>query len=331
METNMKRFFYTFVVFTLATVVAGCSSQEVDDYPARPITLYVGFAEGGGSDQWARSIASAAERTLGVNINVTNVVGNGGLNALDEYITQPADGYSLVSIVDIYAAAYAKRETEINPAEDVIPLLVGNMVISQMYIAADDPRFSTWQEVVTYAQNNPGMTVASAGVELDMEGVSILGLENAFGIDLEREIIDNTNDRFSAPISGTTDLLIEQVSDVQEMIANGELLPVLTLWNTRPTGHEDVLAVTELAPDYQSLVRMRGLAAHADVIPERLEILREALRDAFNSRGFQADLEDRSLDLIPYPEDAVSAFRDQITTYESFYCTELGVGCPSKM
>ena len=309
----MKRFLTRCIVFALAGAGFGCSSQEAVDFPSQPITIYVGYSPGGGSDQWARSIALAAQQTLGVTVNVTNIVGDGGILALNEYLTQPADGYTLFSLIDIYAAAYAQGAIEINPVEDLIPLLVGNVVISQIYIAADDPRFSTWEEIVAYGQEHPGMTVASAGVS--REGISIRDLEDAFGVDLERVIVDNASDRFSAPVTGTTDLLIEQPSDVQEMLASGALRPVLTLWRTRPLGFEDVPAVTELAPDFEPLLRIRALAAHAGVPAERLDILREALRDAFNSSTFQADLEARSLNLIPYPEDAVGAFREQISTY----------------
>ena len=104
-------------------------SLKPTDFPTEPINILVEYDAGGGSDQWARSIAKAAEEVLGVPVTVTNLVGNAGLDALDQYMSEPADGYSLFSIVDLYAAAYASGETEINPAEDLVPLLVGNLVV----------------------------------------------------------------------------------------------------------------------------------------------------------------------------------------------------------
>ena len=311
-----------FVVFIVAIALSGCSSKRAPsdapgDYPTQPINIIVGFAAGAGSDQWARSIASAAEKTLGIPVEVTNIVGDGGKAALREFLSAPADGYTLLSVIDIYAAAYASGELDINPAEDLVPLLVGNIAVSQIYIAPDDGRFTTWDEVVAYAKENPNLTVASVGAPLDLEDLGIMSLEQTFAVDLERVIIEDAEERFTAAVTGMTDLLIEQPGDVKELVASGELQPILTLWNERIKGSEDVPAVTELDADFAPLLRFRGLAAHNGVPQARLDFLRAALREAFNSDEFQADLRERSLDVVTYPEDAVAAIREQVEMYEA--------------
>jgi tripartite-type tricarboxylate transporter receptor subunit TctC len=160
-----------------------------------------------------------------------------------------------------------------------------------------------------------------------MEGISIAHLADAFSVDLERQIVEGSMDRFTAPLTGLTDLLLEQSSDVVEMVQNGDLLPVLTLWSSRPQAFADVPAVTELAPGFQPLVRMRGLAAHPEVPANRLAFMRSALLEAFNSTDYQAFLAANALDLVAYPTDPVAAFQAQVQIYQDFYCTELGVGC----
>ncbi len=231
-------------------------SLKPTDFPTEPINILVGYDAGGGSDQWARSSAKAAEEVLGVPVTVTNLVGNAGLDALDQYMSEPADGYSLFSIVDLYAAAYASGETEINPAEDLVPLLVGNLVVSQIYMAADEERFSSWEDVVEYGQDNPGLTVASVGSPLDLEGLSIQGLEDDFGLDLERVLFPDAQAKFNATIDGTTDLLIEQPSDVIELLDAGQIVPILTLWDQRIKGFEDVPTATELGAGFPPLLRL---------------------------------------------------------------------------
>ena len=298
-------------------------SLKPTDFPTEPINILVGYDAGGGSDQWARSIAKAAEEVLGVPVTVTNLVGNAGLDALDQYMSEPADGYSLFSIVDLYAAAYASGETEINPAEDLVPLLVGNLVVSQIYMAADEERFSSWEDVVEYGQDNPGLTVASVGSPLDLEGLSIQGLEDDFGLDLERVLFPDAQARFNATIDGTTDLLIEQPSDVIELLDAGQIVPILTLWDQRIKGFEDVPTATELGAGFPPLLRLRGLAAHKDVSQERLTYLEAALREAFNSQEFQDGLKQGSMDLVDYPEDAKAAFEEQVDTYKQLYGSAL--------
>jgi tripartite-type tricarboxylate transporter receptor subunit TctC len=320
--------FLSTLVLALAGAAVSCDDATDVEFPSQAINLLVGFAQGGGSDQWARSIAEVAEPALGVPLTVVNLAGEGGLLALEEYVSLEPTGYDLLSIVDIYAAAYALGDTDIHPAEDVIPLMVGNITVCQIYIGADDPRFSTWDEVVAYGQANPGMTVASVGTELDLEGVSIMMLEDAFDLELGRTYIEDPTDRFTAPLTGATDLLIEQVSDVQEVVQSGEIVPVLTLWSSRPTGFEDVPAVTEYDSGFQPLVRMRGIAALPQVPEDRLEFLKGAFREAFQSAAFQAHLSENALDVLAYPDDPVEAFREQVQIYQDFYCSTLGLGCP---
>ena len=269
----------------------------------------------------ARSIASTAEAVLGVPVTVTNQPGNGGLDALNDYLGASDDGHTLLSIIDVYAAAYANGETGINPAEDLIPLLVGNLSVSQIYISSDEQRFSTWDEVVAYDQSAAALTIASAGAPLDLEGLSILGLEQDFEVDLERVLIQGTEARFDAPIIGTTDLLIEQPSDVKELVDNGELVPILTLANERISSSEDVPTAIEKGAEFAPLLRIRGLAAHEGIPIDRLAYLKAALKEAFNSDEFQANLRERSLDQVTYPTDAVAAFSEQVETYAQLYLT----------
>jgi putative tricarboxylic transport membrane protein len=307
------------ILIGLTLTLAGCTliDGSGNDFPDGPVNIIVGYAKDGGSDQWARSIAAEASKTLGVEVTVTNIPGDGGITGLNEFLTREPDGYTLMSIVDIYAAAFAKGQIQTNVAEDLVPLLVGNMVTSEIYIAPDDPRFQTWDDVVNYARSNPGLKVASAGTPLDLEGLSILGLEDAFNVDLERQIIQDANDRFNAPVTGVTDLLIEQSSDVQELVQNGTLKPVLTLWRSRTS--QGVPAVTELAPDFSTLLRMRGLAAHPDVPQDRLDILKEALEAAFSSANYQRYLRDKGMDAVQYPTDAPAAWREQAEIYRALF------------
>jgi putative tricarboxylic transport membrane protein len=307
------------ICVALVLLVSGCTLTDSSDgkFPDGPVTIVVGFAKDGGSDQWARSIATEAGKTLGVDVTVTNIVGDGGLAGLRDFLTRDADGLTLMSIVDIYAAAFAEGKIETNVAEDLIPLLVGNIATSEIYVSGTESRFNTWDDVVAYAIANPGMTISSAGVALDLEGLSIKGLENSFGIDLDRQIIENSSDRFNAPVTGVTDLLIEQSSDVRALVDAGTLRPVLSLWRTRTT--EGVPAVTELDPDFPTLLRIRGLAAHKTVSSDRLNILKDALDAAFASPGFQQILRDKGLDVVTYPTDPVAAWQEQIALYQTFF------------
>ncbi|MES0827943.1 tripartite tricarboxylate transporter substrate binding protein [Ruegeria sp. SCP11] len=78
-----------------ALAVAGTMAQA-DSFPERPIDMIVGFKAGGGTDTYARALASAAEaHTGGQPVVVVNKPGGGGLVGGRFVADQPPTGYTL--------------------------------------------------------------------------------------------------------------------------------------------------------------------------------------------------------------------------------------------
>ena len=69
-----------------------------EKWPTRPITIYIGFAPGGGMDMMGRILADGMRKTLGVALPVVNMTGANGAIAMDYVNKQPRDGYSLYGI-----------------------------------------------------------------------------------------------------------------------------------------------------------------------------------------------------------------------------------------
>ena len=87
---------------TIKTVIAGAalaltaSIAQAGDFPERPIDLVVGFKAGGGTDAYARALASVAESHLGGQpVVVVNKPGGGGLVGGRFVADQPPTGYTL--------------------------------------------------------------------------------------------------------------------------------------------------------------------------------------------------------------------------------------------
>ena len=69
--------------------------RAAQDYPARPITLIVPYAAGGGNDVMARIVAERMSRTLGQQIVIENKGGAGGSIATRQIAKAAPDGYTL--------------------------------------------------------------------------------------------------------------------------------------------------------------------------------------------------------------------------------------------
>ena len=91
----MKATTRTFLAGLALATVLGTVDTRAQDYPARPITLVVSTAAGGGNDIMARVIGERMSRTLGQQIVVENRPGAGGTIATRQIAQSVPDGYTL--------------------------------------------------------------------------------------------------------------------------------------------------------------------------------------------------------------------------------------------
>jgi tripartite-type tricarboxylate transporter receptor subunit TctC len=146
----------------LASVLAPVQAQ---DYPARPITLVVPFAPGGGVDQMARLIGGKLEQRLGKTVVIENKPGAGSIIAAAYVLKAPADGYTLLMApaptMAVNVSLY--KNLPYNPTTDLslVGLLSGTPFV--LMVNNDLPVHSV-PELLAYAKANPDkMTFASAG------------------------------------------------------------------------------------------------------------------------------------------------------------------------
>ena len=96
-----RRLMSKMVVGFLAVFIFLCpflSSAAEEKWPTRPITIYIGFAPGGGMDMMGRILSEEMRKTLGVAMPVVNMTGANGAIAMDHVYKQPKDGYALYGI-----------------------------------------------------------------------------------------------------------------------------------------------------------------------------------------------------------------------------------------
>jgi tripartite-type tricarboxylate transporter receptor subunit TctC len=81
------------------TLLSAFSLQPVlaDQYPSRTIKIFVGFTAGGPTDVPVRYVANKLSEAIGQPVIVENKPGAASMLAIREMLSQPRDGYSLLS------------------------------------------------------------------------------------------------------------------------------------------------------------------------------------------------------------------------------------------
>ena len=84
-------------IFSLLFISTTSFAAE-EKWPTRPITIYIGYAPGGGMDMMGRILSEEMKKTLGVAMPVVNMTGANSAIAMDHVYKQPKDGYTLFGI-----------------------------------------------------------------------------------------------------------------------------------------------------------------------------------------------------------------------------------------
>jgi tripartite-type tricarboxylate transporter receptor subunit TctC len=149
---------------TAALLIAGAAAAQ--DYPARPVTLVVPYAAGGGNDVMARIVAERMSRTLGQQIVIENKGGAGGSIATRQVAKSAPDGYTLglggTGTHAINPTLYPN--VGYDPRKDFAP--VGLIATSALVVLVNTSvPAKTIPELVALAKRDPGkLNYASAGV-----------------------------------------------------------------------------------------------------------------------------------------------------------------------
>lgn len=299
-----------------------------DGFPERPLTMIVPYGAGGGSDQLARAMAAELEKVLGVGVQVVNKPGGGGMAAIPDFMTAPADGYTLLESIDDAVTNYVSGKLKENPASDWEPLAMAQITFSQIYIRPDDSRFSDWAGFLAHAKANPGgVAIANLGNLGSMERVNMAKLEGALGFKTNQIAFDKPAERYAALIGGHVDALFEQPGDVRGFLDGGQMKPILTLFDERPKAFADVPTHKDAGADFEALLRFRGFWTQPSVPAERRTYLEAALRAAFNSPGFQDFNRQKYMHLIDSYRDTAGSKKlidKAADTYRAVY-KEMGL------
>lgn len=131
------------------------------DYPSKPITLYIGYGPGGQTDVVGRGVAKVLSGVLGVPVNVVNKPGAGGALAASQLQKEAPDGYTAMfhtnSVID--AEPFMSARINFKPEDFEYAGMV--TAFQQGLAAPKDAPYNSIQEYVAWAKQNPGSVYGS--------------------------------------------------------------------------------------------------------------------------------------------------------------------------
>ena len=130
-------------------------NSSASAFPDKDITLIVPWSAGGGTDTIARALAKSGKKHLGVNVNVVNKTGGGGVVGMGAAKMARPDGYS-VGMITFGLSTYKLMGLSDMTFRDFELLQLLNQSSAALSVAADS-KFKTLDDLMKYAKENPGI------------------------------------------------------------------------------------------------------------------------------------------------------------------------------
>jgi tripartite-type tricarboxylate transporter receptor subunit TctC len=193
-------------------------------YPARPITIIVPFAPGGGTDVAARIVAEHMARTLGQQFVVQNIAGAGGTVGTTRAMRAEPDGYTIeMGQMGTHAAAVALYPNlPYRPDVDFAPIGLASEYPIVIAARKDFPARDL-KEFAAYVRANAAkLNVAHAGVGSIFFTASLL-LNSILGVKPTLVPFNGGAPAMNALVAGQVDYMCSDVLGTAPQVQAGTI------------------------------------------------------------------------------------------------------------
>jgi tripartite-type tricarboxylate transporter receptor subunit TctC len=266
-------------------ILAACSSgggggADPAEYPEDNIEVIVPFSAGGPTDTVTRMVAEPMSQDLGVQIVVQNVDGAGGTVGAGQAAAAEPDGYTvLMHHIGMSTAPALYPDLAYDPVADF--KTVGLVTeVPMTIIARSDFEPETFEDFVTYVQENADtVTMAHAG-EGSASNLCGLLLTNALGVEVTEVPYDGTGPAMTELVGGQVDFMCDQTTNTTGQITGGKVKAYAVTTPERIEALPDLPTTAEAGqPDIQVTV-WHGLYVPAETPDEIVSTLTESLQVA---------------------------------------------------
>ena len=192
------------------------------DYPAKEIVFLYPFNAGGTNEMVARIAFEYVREKEGWKhgLLVKNVTGAGGDVGWTQFMKAEPD-YTFTH------APTAQIITALGLGKDYIPenlcYILNNMSDPGVIGVAGDSKYNTFQELIEAARANPGTVSIGCTSATGSEGLAIIQIQRAAGIEFNVIPFDGTTSVFTAVIGHHCDCFCLNVGDCNEWVADGSI------------------------------------------------------------------------------------------------------------
>jgi tripartite-type tricarboxylate transporter receptor subunit TctC len=283
----------------LLALVCAAAPAVGADFPARPVTIVLGFPPGGASDILARIVANKLSSLLGQPFVIDNRPGAGG-NVAGEVVAHAApDGYTLLlgnnAILATNASLYAK--IGFDPEKDFAPITLIGTQANVLVVNNDVPAHSL-AELIALAKANPGkLNFASSGYGLAAHLAGELFKAEAH-IDIVHVPYKGSAPALQDVVAGQDQMMFATTSGAMGFITSGQVRPLAVTTLKRTAALPEIPTIDEAGIKGFDATTWHGLVAPAATPQAIIEVLHCATLEALADPQLRRSLEGLGIDIV---------------------------------
>lgn len=292
----------------IACAVLSIADSPAQNYPVKPIRLFVGFTAGAAPNVIARTIGPGLSENLGQSVVVENRGGAGGSIATEMVAKSPADGYTLLMMAAADTLQPALRpKLPYDLERDFAPV---SMVVTGTAVLTIHPSVPARnvRELIALARSHPGkLNYGSSGV-----GSSSHLMGELFNLMAEVKIshvpYKGSVDSAIATATGQIEISFPSIASVGSFLDAGKLRALAVTSAKRNSLMPSLPTISESGlPGYDRSTWF-GVVAPAGVPRDIITRLNAVIGKVVNIPEIKASLGKQGLDPQPNTPEQFAAF-----------------------
>lgn len=279
-----------------------------DAWPSRPVRLIVPSAPGGGTDVYARLLATQLSKSMKQSFVVENRPGASGQIGTQVVANAPADGYTFLvasnAAVAISPALYSKLPFDVD--KDLAPVARG--VLAPMVLVTNaSSGIHSLNDLLKRGKEQHGQIPYGSAGEASPPYLSVRMIEEATGARFLHVPYKGVGAAYQDLLSGRLQFMFTDLSSVQAYIKAGKLKPLAV--NQKTALLPDVPSLAEPGPTRIEVATSFSVFAPIGVPAPIVKRLSQEINAAMKSPELARALETNAL--VPV-FDTPSAFQASI-------------------
>ena len=266
-------------------MVAMAGDAFAQAYPSKPITFVVPWGAGGRTDIVGRMVSNVMGSILGQPIAVVNRTGGRGAVGTKFVLDAPKDGYTvLVTTPGNQILGPVHRDVGFVPSDF---RGVGRVAVGSVILASNTKQpFKDAKTMIEYAKANPGK-VSYSGVKNVLPWLAAEALAGKAGLKFKHVPAKGDADAVPMALGGHVNMVsASNLNAIASHVNAGTMKPLMVFADQRIKELPDTPTAAELGYAVTASP-WTGIAVAKGVPEDRLQILRDALKKAVETKSIQ--------------------------------------------